>query len=63
MVNNTPEYSPEAVARQIPDFSHGATPHETAQYFRSIGQPEKAEAAIRGAAGTPDKVVYILTQP
>lgn len=63
MVNFSPEYSPETQQTQVPDFSRGATPHETAQYFRSIGQPEKAEAAIRGAAGTPDKVVYILTQP
>jgi hypothetical protein len=63
MVNFTPEYSPEAQQTQVPDFSRWATPHDTAQYFRSIGQPEKAEAAIRGAAGTPDKVFYILTQP
>jgi len=63
MVNFTPEHSLEIRDIQVPDFSYGATPHETAQYFRSIGQPEKAEAAIRGAAGTPDKVVYILTQP
>lgn len=63
MVNFTPGHSSEAPDFVVPDFSHGATPHETAQYFRSIGQPEKAEAAIRGAAGTPDKVFYILTQP
>ncbi len=46
-----------------PDFHHGATPHETAEFFRRIGQPERAEAAIRTADQTPDKVVYILTQP
>lgn len=63
MVNFAPGHSPETPDFVVPDFSRGATPHETAQYFRSIGQPEKAEAAIRGAAGTPDKVVYILTQP
>jgi len=63
MVNFTPEYSWQNQERHVPDFSRGATPHETAQYFRWIGQPEKAEAAIRGAAWTPDKVVYILTQP
>jgi len=44
----------------VPDFFRGATAHKTAEYFRSIGQPDKAEAAIRGAAGTPDKVIYIL---
>lgn len=63
MVNFTPEHSLGIRDIQVPDFSHGATPHETAQYFRSIGQPEKAEAAIRGAAGTSDKVFYILTPP
>lgn len=48
---------------EVPAFDKWATPHETANYFRKIGQPEKAEAAIRWAAGTPDKVVYILTPP
>lgn len=48
---------------EVPAFDKWATPHETAEYFRKIGQPEKAEAAIRWAAGTPDKVVYILTDP
>lgn len=63
MVNFAPEHSSEIQQTQVPDFSHGATPHDTAQYFRFIGQPEKAEAAIRGAAGTSDKVFYILTPP
>lgn len=48
---------------EVPRFEDGASPHETAEFFRKIGQPEKAEAAIRGAAQTPDKVVYILTKP
>ncbi len=48
---------------EVPRFEDGASPHETAEFFRKIGQPEKAEAAIRGAAQTPDKVVYILTDP
>lgn len=48
---------------EVPAFDEWASPHETAKYFRKIGQPEKAEAAIRWAAGTPDKVVYILTPP
>jgi hypothetical protein len=48
---------------EVPRFEYGASPHETAEFFRKIGQPEKAEAAIRGAAQTPDKVVYILTDP
>lgn len=48
---------------EVPRFEDGASPHETAEFFRKIGQPEKAEAAIRGAAQTPDKVVYILTAP
>jgi hypothetical protein len=48
---------------EVPAFDEWASPHETAKYLRKIGQPEKAEAAIRWAAGTPDKVVYILTDP
>lgn len=48
---------------EVPAFDKWATPHETAEYFRKIGQPEKAEAAIRWAAGTSDRVVYILTEP
>ena len=63
MVHFSSEDSPEAPNFTLPNFSDGATPHETAQYFRFIGQPKKAEAAIRGAAGTPDKVRYILTSP
>ena len=63
MVNFIPGHSLETPDFTLPDFSRGATPHETAQYFRSIGQPKKAEAAIRGAAGTSDKVLYILTEP
>ena len=62
MVNFTPDFWQNQDIH-VPDFSRGATPHETAQYFRSIGQPEKAEAAIRGSAGTADKVFYILTPP
>mgnify|MGYP006913918270 FL=1 len=45
----------------MPRFEDGVSPHETAEFFRKIGQPKKAEAAIREAAKTPDKVVYILT--
>ena len=46
---------------EVPQFEDGASPHETAEFFRKIGQPEKAEAAIREAANTPSKVIYILT--
>lgn len=46
---------------EMPRFEDGVSPHETAEFFRKIGQPKKAEAAIREAAKTPDKVVYILT--
>lgn len=45
----------------IPRFEDGVGAHETAEFFRKIGQPKKAEAAIREAARTPDKVIYILT--
>ena len=47
----------------IPRFEDGVGAHETAEFFRKIGQPKKAEAAIREAARTPDKVIYILTPP
>lgn len=60
------DFSPDFLANNAPelsDFSHGATPSETAAYFRSIGRPELAEAAVRGPANTPDSVFFILTQP
>ena len=61
MDNFAPGHSPEIQNFTLPDFfSGGATPHEMAEYFRAIGEPEKAEAAIRGAAGTADKVFYII---
>ncbi len=63
MVNFAPESPFDIPEMPVPDFSRGETAQKTAEYFRFIGQPEKAEAAIRGAAGTPDKVFYILTQP
>lgn len=63
MVNFSPEYSWQSQNIHEPDFSHGVTAQETAKYFRSIGQPEKAKAAILGAARTSNKVLYILTQP
>lgn len=48
---------------ETPRFDEWVGAQETAEFFRKIGQPEKAKAAIRWAAGTPDKVVYILTEP